>query len=99
LQFNKYGFIIGNGTRDNKTDLDYFPVPEMHDTILAVHLKGQLMLWHQRLAQVNMCDLTQVHKYANGVTALKKISDVCRYCRLGKAHKISFVLQKRVLLD
>jgi hypothetical protein len=84
------GFEIGRGIRDNNTELYRLPAPEMHETVLAVPLKNDPILWHQRLAHVNMRDLAQVHKHADGVPELGNTTHVCRSCRLGKAHKLPF---------
>jgi hypothetical protein len=90
LQVAESGFDIGSGTRDDNTGLYSLPAPEMRDTMLAVPIKGDSALWHQRLAHVNMRDLAQVHKHADGVPSLPQTNDVCRSCRLGKAHKLPF---------
>ena len=37
-----------------------------------------------------MSDLVTLHKYADDVRHLQQSDDVCRACRLGKAHKLSF---------
>jgi GAG-pre-integrase domain len=90
LQVVESGFDIGSGTRDENTGLYMLPAPELHDNMLAVPANGDFSLWHQRLAHVNMRDLAQVHKHADGVQALPQTNDVCRSCRLGKAHKLPF---------
>jgi GAG-pre-integrase domain len=89
FQVAESGFDIGSGTRDDITGLYSLPAPEMHDTMLAVPANDSA-LWHQRLAHVNMRDLAQMHKHADGVPALPQTKDVCRSCRLGNAHKLPF---------
>lgn len=39
---------------------------------------------------MNARDLCNVHKYVDEVPKLRLMSDVCRACRLGKAHKLPF---------
>lgn len=40
---------------------------------------------------INIKDLFIIHKHAAGISKLQKSDDVCRTCRLGKAHKLPFL--------
>lgn len=53
-------------------------------------MDGDTKLWHRRIAHINVKDLINVHKFADGVPKLLPIVDVCRACQLGKAHKLQF---------
>lgn len=47
-------------------------------------------LWNRRLAHISDCDRTMVHKQADGVPMRSWMDDLCRACRLGKAHGLPF---------
>lgn len=47
-------------------------------------------LWHRRLSHINERDLAKVHKHTDGVPPLHNLGNMCRACRLGKAHKLPF---------
>ena len=91
LKYKPSGMIIGQGVRDDTTKLYALPDPvktAMH-TIATVK-DSEAQLWHKRLAHMNAKDLCQVHKHAIGVPKLSKMNEICRACRLGKAHKLPF---------
>lgn len=49
------------------------------------------MTWHRWLAHINMRDLADVHKHADGVPKFGKSTEICRARKLGKAHKLPFL--------
>ena len=95
---------IGTGIRDKSTGLYMLPSPQVkshqsprspsrQEMSLAVSKSHEASLWHRRLAHVNMQDLARVHVHTDGVPKISASScnnDVCRACRLGKAHKLPF---------
>ena len=95
---------IGTGIRDKSTGLYMLPSPQVkshqsprspsrQEMSLAVSESHEASLWHRRLAHVNMQDLGRVHAHTDGVPKISASScknDVCRACRLGKAHKLPF---------
>ena len=71
------------------------PEPISQSTQMAMSVSSnskfrETELWHQRLAHINMRDLVTLHKHADDVPHLQQSDDVCRACRLGKAHKLLF---------
>lgn len=96
LLIEKDGFLIGTGKRDTDTSLYMLPEPvnqESNNQALKVcesKNKSQTNLWHRRLAHINIRDLANIHKHADGVPILHPTDEVCRACRLGKAHKLPF---------
>ena len=74
------------------------PEPISQNTQMAISVMSvtndskfrETELWHQRLAHINMGDLVTLHKHADDVPHLQQSDDVCRACRLGKAHKLPF---------
>eukprot|EP00171_Calliarthron_tuberculosum_P002470 IDg2470t1 len=82
------GYEIGRGKRDSDTGLYMLPSPQMRSMSLAVPNVADAMLWHRRLAHVNMQDLRIAHKHADGMPAVADCAEVCRACRIGKAHKL-----------
>jgi GAG-pre-integrase domain len=91
LQVAESEFDVGSGTRDDITGLYSLPIPEMHDAMLPVPANNDSALWYQRLAHINMRDLSQMHKHAVGIPALPQTNDVCHSCRLGESHKLPFI--------
>ena len=85
-------FIIGHGMRDKATGLYLLPTPlnDVDKSSVLSAMTNSSELWHNRLAHLNTRDLCNVHKHADGVPKLGKIHDVCRACRLGKAHRQPF---------
>lgn len=47
-------------------------------------------LLHRSLFHLNIHDLVDAHKYVNGAPDLKDTKDLCRACRLEKAHRVPF---------
>lgn len=103
LNLEADGFIVGHGKRSTDESCLYTqPEPEMQenysteDQAMVTSYGSQSSssakteLWHRRLAHLNIRDLAGVHKYVNGFPDLKDTKDVCRACRLGKAHKLPF---------
>ena len=88
------GMEIGSGHRDRQSGLYVLPQPEeaapISGTALVLSTASETELWHRRLAHVNFRDLSDVHKHTTDVPQLQPSSDVCRACRLGKAHKLPF---------
>lgn len=101
LMLESDGFVIGTGERDNDTRLYMLPEPISHDASQHAMVtekakdEAQTQLWHQRLAHINGRDLMKVHVHADGVPKLCPMEEVCRACRLGKAHKLPFPSQFR----
>ena len=91
LRHEASGFIIGYGLRDTANKLYTLPNPfsVTPDLILSLS-ESSAKLWHRRLAHLNQLDLCNLHKHAAGIPELEPVSEVCRACRLGKAHKLSF---------
>lgn len=90
-------FYVGSGTRDQSSRMYMLPHPQSHSSweeqafvATSVQKDKQTELWHQRLAHINVRDLLEVHKHATGIPKLVKMDDVCRACRMGKAHKLPF---------
>jgi hypothetical protein len=71
LQVAESGFVIGESLRDINNGLYRLPVPEIQDTMLATPAMADAVLWHQRLAHVNMRDLSHAHKYADCIPTLQ----------------------------
>ena len=71
------------------------PEPISQGTQMAMSMTNdskfkETELWHRRLAHINMRDLVTLHRRADDVPHLQQSDDVCRACRLGKAHKLPF---------
>lgn len=96
LSLEKDDFYIGSGERDAETGLYAFPQPFFQGKPNLAMLtslsksEAETQLWHQRLAHLNARDLLNVHKHASGVPKLNDMEEICRACRLGKVHKLSF---------
>ena len=94
LQLSNKDFVVGHGSRDSTTGLYSLPNPQgVSVENVAALPEGphkQAELWHRRLGHLNAKDLCNIHKHADGVPQLHKLNDVCRACRLGKAHKLPF---------
>lgn len=86
------GFVIGCGQRDKRSGLYTLPEPVIHDSRHALSARDNdlAQLWHRRLAHINPRDLQVVHKHVDGVPKLSRMEEICRPCRLGKAHKLPF---------
>ena len=90
LKLEVDGTIIGNGIRA-LNGMYILPSPNYENVFSSIESsQNNTMLWHQRLAHLNMKDLMQVHKFADGVPKLSGSGDICRACRMGKAHKLPF---------
>lgn len=92
LQLESNNTVIGHGIRDLDSKLYVFS-NEIAMNVLKVSdvtNSSDTTLWHQRLAHINMQDLSLVHKHVDGVPKLTASSDSCRACSLGKAHKLPF---------
>lgn len=91
LKLKSQNFVVGHGTRDISTGLYALPTPLINSYASAVVTSSEVHLWHRRLAHLNMTDLLEMHKHADGIPVLKRTNDIFRACRLGKAHKLPFV--------
>ena len=86
-------FVIGHGYRDTETGMYMLPEPLTHHTAEVVTVSSaneSTELWHRRLGHINSRDLSTLHKHVEGVPQLSELKEVCRACRLGKAHKLPF---------
>jgi len=93
LKFESNGQILGSSSRHSLNKMYTMPNPiSQNDKALSISSESQATtaLWHRRLAHVNVKDLSALHKHADGVPELPTMMDVCRSCRLGKAHKLPF---------
>jgi len=96
LALESDGFYIGNGVRDINSRLYTFPRPlcsNVPQEALATSMadnNSETNLWHRRLAHINSKTLVNVHKHADGVPRLRPMEEICRACRLGKAHRLPF---------
>lgn len=93
LNLEADGFYVGSGIRDDTSRLYTFPEPVSQvicKQALISTETNRTQLWHKPLAHINGRDLMNVHKYADGVPKLAKLEEICRACRLGKAHKLPF---------
>ena len=94
LNLESGGFFVGAGKRDMHTRMYTLPEPETHHNVeqqaLSVVDGTQTELWHRRLAHINARDLLKVHEHVDDVPELSPMKDVCRACRLGKAHQLPF---------
>jgi len=98
LNLESKQLFVGTGIRDPVSGLYMFPEPVLQNggkQALAVKAKesNETSLWHKRLAHINSRDLSMVYKYTEGVPKLGKMEEICRACRLGKAHKLPFTGQ------
>ncbi|MBW5416393.1 GAG-pre-integrase domain-containing protein, partial [Pseudomonas sp. MAG002Y] len=95
LSLQTTNFFIGLGSRDKTSGMYMLPEPVSQNTQMAMSVTSdskfrETELWHRRLAHINMRDLVTMHQHANDVPHLQQSDDVCRACRLGKAHKLPF---------
>lgn len=95
LKMEGKNFLIGSGQRDTKNRMYMLPEPVNHSHLdralnLSSYATDLRDLWHKRLAHINQRDLSRLHKHVDGVPKLSKSKDICRACRLGKAHKLPF---------
>jgi len=96
LNMESSGFHIGCGNRDMENRLYMLPEPlsppssERAMVSSGTEKQSETQLWHQRLAHINVRDLQTVYQHADGVPKLTSSEEVCRACRLGKAHKLPF---------
>lgn len=90
------GSSVGSGLRDGRSGMYKLPDSETHAleektfVTAEAHSQAETDLWHRRLTHKNFRDLGNMHKYADGIPELVHNEDVCRACRLGKAHKLPF---------
>ena len=68
---------IGYGTRDDGTRLYSLPSPN-YATLTMLTAENETSLLHRRFAHINMDDVCNVHKHANGIPKLRMKSEVCR---------------------
>ena len=89
---------IGAGARNPEHGMYTLPDPIVHrhenvtGSAMAVSpsTSDSVELWHRRLAHLNSRDLIILHKHVDDFPKLHLMKDVCRACRLGKAHKLPF---------
>ena len=80
LKLETNNITVGRGIRDPDSKLYVFAndiavnVLKVSDVINS----SDTMLWHQRLAHINMQDLSLVHKHVDGVPRFTSTSDSCR---------------------
>lgn len=91
LTLENDGLLIGTGTRDDETGLYALPDPASTnlDTVASAVL-DEATLWHRRLAHMNAKDLRTIYEHAVDVPKLGAMKEICRACRMGKAHKLPF---------
>jgi len=93
LQLESDATTIGQGDRDSSSGLYVFPNQNLDITLNvseSEHNVSNTLLWHRRLAHINMQDLYNVHNHADGIPKLTPSQEECRACHLGKAHKLPF---------
>ena len=90
LKLETDGTVIGCGFRASN-GMYVLPSPKSDRALASIEsIRDSTRLWHRRLAHLNMKDLVEVHKYADGIPKLSTVNEVCRACRMGKAHKLPF---------
>ena len=96
LTLESNNFYVGLGSRDTESGLYMMPQPENHESksqaLVTSHSSkaSETELWHRRLAHINAKDLVKLHEHVDDVPELVQMEEVCRACRLGKAHKLPF---------
>lgn len=82
---------VGYGQRGLFSVLCSIPAPEIQDVkLMAAHLKENVIMWHSRLARINLGDLSTIQKHLYGFPSLGIMSKTCQPCQLEKAHKLLF---------
>lgn len=91
LTFETKSFLLGAGHRDPATGLYMLPEPvPSTECTLSVTEEKHPELWHRRLAHIHSRALPKLHEHVDGVPVMNQLGEVCRACRLGKAHKLPF---------
>lgn len=89
LQLESDGARIGQRVLDSLSGLYVFPSDRTQSSLTIIDQNvSDSSLRHRRLAYVNMQDLCNVRKHANGIPNLTPSKDSCRAGHLGKAHKL-----------
>ena len=95
LSLEEDGFYIGCGSRHSRSGMYTLPDPLVgananEHRAFSMNAQDTAQLWHNRLAHLNPRDLVSLHNHVRDVPQLVQMDDVCRACRLGKAHKLPF---------
>lgn len=87
--------VIGFGSRDQSSDLYVLPTPCVLNNVALISTlrDDDASIWHRRLAHINMKDLPEVHNQVHDVPKTKVLSEKCRACEIGKAHKLPFTVK------
>lgn len=95
LGLDRNKLFFGLGFLDKTPGMYVLPESALQTSQIAMSAcsKSKLQeakLWNRCLAHMNMNYLTSLQKHADGVPKRQKTGNVCRACKMEKAHKLPF---------